>query len=92
MDDESITPSFKEGSITALVFEGSVVQVEDDFILAEEVNDTTPMTVPPVHVDALPEPPLPEEVELAQGTLINGPRVQRNAAIYAAVRRPSDVD
>ena len=64
-----------------------VVQIEDlDF---EEEAATDAVTAPNrrarTHNDWPPAPPLPADVDLAEGTM----PPQRNAAIYAAVRRPT---
>ncbi len=73
------------------VDEGLVVD-EQPVQQADEFRDTDPMGVPSFRgqtsSDWPPEPPLPAEVDLAQGTLNNAPPV-RKAAFYAIVRRPT---
>ena len=81
-----------------------VAQIED------EIHDTEPMDQQPsrrasTSCDWPPQPPLPADVDLAQGTLTDGDPVddlalaagtitegepvRRHAGIFAAVRRPT---
>jgi hypothetical protein len=68
-----------------------VVPQIDDF--HDDVRDTAPMAVPSFRAqtssDWPPAPPLPADVDLAQGTLTEGEPVRRNAGFYAVVRRPT---
>lgn len=70
--------------IEELDAEQPVPQVDDDY------HDTEPMAAvrAGTHSEWPPEPPLPADVDLAQGTVDNAPPV-RNAGIFAAVRRPT---
>ena len=67
-------------------FRDLVVDRDDDF------RDTDPMGVPSFRASTSsewpPAPPLPADVDLAQGTVDGAPPV-RKAGIYAAVRRPT---
>lgn len=71
--------------------EQPVPQVDDfrDLALVDDFRDTDPMGVPAFRThtssDWPPEPPLPADVDLAQGTVDSAPPA-RKAAIYAAVR------
>ena len=77
-----------------VVIEELVAQVHDDGILQvdDDFADTARMGVPSLRAQTVadwpPEPPLPADVDLAQGTDTHGAPV-RNARIYAAVRRPT---
>ncbi|HEX5058981.1 MAG TPA: hypothetical protein VFV99_06455 [Kofleriaceae bacterium] len=90
MDDESGYDVLEE-----LDAETPVPQVEDEYAipqLDDEFHDTERMEVAAVREDTYlgwpPAPPLPAEVELAQGTVDSHPPV-RKAGMFAAVRRPT---
>jgi hypothetical protein len=72
--------------------------IEEPVPQIDEFDDTAPMDIP-VRASTFsewpPEPPLPADVDLAQGTITEGKPAQRNAGFYAVVRRPttsSDTD
>jgi hypothetical protein len=77
-----------------VVIEELVAQVHDDGLLpvSDDLNDTAPTGVPSLRAQTVadwpPEPPLPADVDLAQGTETHAAPV-RNAQFYAAVRRPT---
>jgi hypothetical protein len=83
--------------IEELDLEEPVPQIDDfrdlQVDLTDDFRDTDPMGVPSFRAqtssDWPPAPPLPADVELAQGTLTEGEPVQRNARFYAVVRRPT---
>ncbi|HEY5944754.1 MAG TPA: hypothetical protein VIV40_04655 [Kofleriaceae bacterium] len=86
MEDESGYEVIEE------LLEEPVPQIDDDY------RDTDPMGMPAMRAGTSsewpPEPPLPADVDLAQGTVDGAPPV-RKAAFYAVVRRPttsSDTD
>jgi len=58
----------------------------------DDFRDTDPMGTPSLRAqtssDWPPAPPLPADIDLAQGT-INGGVKPRNAGFYAVVRRPT---